>query len=222
MARGLFSVWLVLALLSAACQEVKQDVAAPQRPVDLVVAIDGTRSYSYVEKAKQTILKVLAQLPPGSTVTVRWITEDSYSDANMALHETLPQEPQVSGNPFDPKARRGQAIFQVILAQKRQQLAAQVMALKSPGAGATDIHGLLMRLSRHYCAMDSSAYVPKYVVMSDLEDNVNRDLRNLSFQGVEFQVLDFEEERPGQNLERFQYLVQQAGARSVKFSFTDM
>jgi len=178
-------VWLIFALtLSLSCRHQPPidtvPVTPPAPPALVMAAVDGSRSFgAFVPGAVLRWESVLKQIPPGSTVYLRWLTSDSYPATNAIAVATLPlPPPNSSSNPF---ARRGRAV----LAQAQQHRAAAETALiealaqtPTPRSQRTDLDGFLVVCAERFAAKPNVPHL--VVVFSDLDANVSRYSKMLS------------------------------------------
>lgn len=179
-----------------------------------VVYVDGTGSYTYLEKAKATIVKFISGLPGGSKVYVRWISEDSLSDKNAIVSAILPgmNKPK---NSFDLKERQRYALSRKKDAQIKVQMGQVIAAAASPRAKMTDIYGALYGAGIRFSANPGLA--PVLVLLTDMSDNVKKDY-TVSLAGAEVMVMDFQVGSDDAKVRASwtEYLTK-AGAQDVRF-----
>lgn len=193
---------------------------ATGRPVVCVIAIDGTRSYRFVHKAKQTAVSVIRGLPGSSMVFVRWITEDSESDGCAIVSAVLPPDPVRPKNPY---ARQLRSRYREVLTESRHargQVAECVLRAASPQAARTDIWGVFASAVQR-CANHPDRQ-PVVILLTDMMDDVGKKPSALHLADVAVRVLDFQVDggAPGRKVWWTQHLTE-LGARSVEFAHLD-
>lgn len=211
---------LTLAVLSGCTtrQGSAASAKAVEPPVCAVIAVDGTGSYEYLEKAKATIVKVIQGLPAGSKVYVRWITEDSVSDKNAIVSAVLPDMGKPK-NTFDLKERQRYAIMQKKAAQIKAQIDKVITAAVSPKAKMTDIYGALYSAGIRFSANPN--LTPVLILLTDMDDNVKKAYP-VALCDAAVMIMDFQVGTDDAKVRTTwtEYLTK-AGAQSVQFMSLD-
>lgn len=216
--RCLMVLMAILMLTISGCKGGKEAVEAD--PITCVVALDGTGSYKYMDKAKQTTMNIAQKLPGNSKMYVRWITDDSLSDKSGAVTAELPNTSKPM-NPFDTKGKVRHKKALVKSAKIRKQLLMSIDRLKSPRAPMTDICGALYAAGVRFNSKAESK--PVLILLTDMDDNVGlcgKYKTNLN--GAIVKIMDFQ---AGQNDEKvrehWQSFLKEHGAESVEFMPVD-
>jgi hypothetical protein len=185
-------------------------------PIACVIAIDGTRSYKYIDKAKQTTARIVQNLPGNSKVYVRWITKDSLSDKCSVVTALFPNTSKPH-NPFDVKAKQRYHTALIKFQQTSKQATKAIIDSQSPRAGQTDIYGALYASSVRFSGNTDMKRV--LILLTDMDDNVgNKDKLNINLENVTVKIMDFQA-GPEDDKRKEQWLayLTSRGAASVQF-----
>ncbi len=223
---GMSAATALLSLAVCGCESTPTAAAEkPAKPGLHIIAIDGTRSYNFLDRAKALTCEYIKSAEPGSVIVVRWITADSYQPDNSIITDRLgeprpPEDP--SSNPFDPKGRLDLRIFESRLTEARNRIIAAVTSARTPGAGYTDPYGFLLVASERIRLLEpgQAAHI---VIASDMRANRfqhERFLRPDSLKGASVRVIAFEQHDP-QLRGRWERKFSSWGALSVRFSAPD-
>jgi len=139
----------------------------PQSRVNLVIAIDLTQSVaatgpdgkSDFEKNVEGVARVLAQIQPGTRLTVIGITDQSFAEPYILIRAQVPDDPGYFGERVT--AARGQ------LVRAWQQKGAQL----KPNFKQTDMFGALELASQLY-AENPKASPKELIIFSDMRESV--------------------------------------------------
>lgn len=209
-----------MTVLLAGCGEkpVKARPKAPE-PVACVIMIDGTGSYEHIDKAKATARKVIAGLPPGSKVYVRWITENSQSDKSGIISAQLPtiEKPK---NSFDMREKQRYAATVAKIKKQRQEIFETLSGAVSPKATRTDIYGALAAASMRF--EGNGGMKSMLVLMTDMDDNVRKEDLDVILNNASVRILDFQVGQNDAELKTYwrKYLSSR-GAGKVDFAYLD-
>ena len=200
-----------------------------KNPMRLVVvaALDETGSYSMRSRGLAMAKSVIQVLQPRDVFYFRRITGSSFKEQNTIFRLEIPSIPPKPTNRFDQRAwirhHKGLRRVQTIKAQAIKILS----QLKPIKAKRTDIYGFLAAASLRYQAEDEAGPTRRMMIIaSDMQNNVTRQIKP-DLKGVEVQVIVWE---PGDDPTKAyklkkawrKVLVDQCGARSVKFLTADM
>lgn len=171
--------WLLLALaLSlAACSPSAEGAAASAPPAATpptwtVIGIDRSGSYSFLEPGREMAIEAVRIARPGDTIIVRWISDNSYRNAEFALRYTAPiVETRDCSNRYDAACRRENLAAKLAEQQAREGALAQVRDLQVAASGKTDIAGFLLAASEALAGAPPDA-VRQVWLATDLLDNV--------------------------------------------------
>lgn len=217
---NVFFLCVSLAILLAGCGEkpVKVRQKVPD-PVACVIMIDGTGSYEHIDKAKATARKVIGELPPGSKVYVRWITENSQSDKSGIISAQLPaiEKPK---NSFDMREKQRYAAAVAKIKKQRQEIFETLSGAVSPKAMRTDIYGALAAAGMRF--EGNGGMKPMLVLMTDMGDNVKKSDLDVILKNASVRILDFQVGQNDAELKTYwrQYLSSR-GAGKVDFAYLD-
>jgi len=219
---------LLLSTIFFACgHEVKDDNNTTdkyrwgKKPVICVINIDGTGSYNYLEKAKNTALNIINTLPSQSRIYIRWISENSILDKNNIISAILPGVKTSSSNPYISQKTKDNIDKQKELNNKlKQETIESLISAKSPKANKTDIYGCLAAASERFKNhSDKKAFL---ILMSDMKDNVGRKFNNYMLNGVEVLILDFQsDDNSFEAKEKWTEELLEKGASNVSFAEID-
>jgi hypothetical protein len=210
----------LLAMASGGCLKSKSSHASMQQEPSLyIILIDGSASYKFMEKAKQTVMNFIqGALPSDSKVYVRWITEDSNSDQYSIVSAVLPATTKPV-NPFDVKGKKN---YQTTLAQDgqiRQQVISTITKASSPQASHTDIYGALYVASERIAA--NPHMKPVVILLSDMDDNVGRSTAyQIQLNSAVVKVMDYQSNYHDVK-QHWQRYLKDHGAGSVSFISVD-
>lgn len=227
------TILMALALLVSGCtgKEAGASIEAPQKsvagqvnqaePVVCVMLIDGTGSYEYLEKAKQTAASVVRMVPGGSKIYVRWITENSILDRSAIVSALLPTEPAELKNPFtNPQVKfRYKSVLKKNRAI-REQIISQITKAKSPKAMRTDIWGGLLAASERFKTNPNMK--PMLIIHSDMIDNVDNRYSTIDLTNVTVRILDFQTDTKSEvTKQQWTQHFSSLGAKTVEFYYLD-
>lgn len=204
-----FTVFTALLLFSLGCKEPQTHAQQPAAANDaipdvvcpnfsevkplyvLLILID--RSGSIQDESQDQLPRVQAdaanlvqRLPPATVILGRYISAQSYRDAESFLADVIPGEPPavdcVVTNPFDPvqkrrcqmAERRYRAQLQCV-EQARKRITAVFLSLTPARAQRTDIWGGIAAASEIFSTYPASIK-KTIIVYSDLADNVRTPL----------------------------------------------
>lgn len=217
MKTSLWVILFVMIFLSAGCkgQSIKNE-KVKREPIVCVIAIDGTRSYKYTDKAKHTTMKIIESLSGNAKVYVRWITEDSTSDKNAIVTVILPDISKPK-DPFNTKAKERYNASIIKLQNAIKQSSKVIMAANNPNARRTDIYGALYASSVRFASNTNSKKV--LILLTDMDDNVgNANMYKFNLENVSVKIMDFQTGiGDDQRRERWQKYLTNLGAVSVDF-----
>lgn len=162
------------AVVITGCQNMdrKAEASVSVKPVVSVILIDGSKSYKYLDQAKRSVGNILAELPSGSKVYVRWISHDSVRDNFSIVSMVLPEEVTVK-NAFDVKTRKNMDTMKAKGINLRRQAIKAVMDAVSPSANRTDIYGALYGAGERFKL--SPDRVPLLILLTDMEDDAGKE-----------------------------------------------
>ena len=185
-----FLLIVTVAGLLAGCGQKQARTKPPvPEPVACVIMIDGTGSYEHLDKAKHTARKVIAELPAGSRVYVRWITENSQSDRRGIVSTQLPRIEKPK-NSFDLREKQRYTTAVTRIRKQRQEIFDALSAAASPRAMRTDIYGALAAASVRF---DGSIEMkPLLIMMTDMVDNVRNSHIEVNLKNARVKILDFQ------------------------------
>lgn len=178
-----------------------------EKPDVVVFAIDRTGSYNLTTQAMNMAANLLVKsAQPGDLFFFRYISDQSYADAEAIFTLKLPAITSVTANPFDPKARRQLKSDHKKINQLKD-VAASRLRNKTPNqAPNTDIYGAVIKASEIFSDYDTGTYSSKIFIMAtDLKDNLNRPGK-MDLTGVKVVILMFESDvNPQATQERKEY-----------------
>lgn len=209
----------VALMLSLACPALAD--APKEEPQVVFIAMDGTGSYRYLDRAKEVTIQLVEKLPPGSKVFVRWISADSYSDQASIVSAILPPIPVL------PSAlnRRANAAYRDSLARRKafydrlHQVIRQAQSLRAP---KTDIWGALYAAAERF--EGNPGKVHRLVLMTDMDDNVGRSYDDFSLAGAKAEIMAFQADpyQKGKSRKKqWTSHLTKLGAASVEFKSMD-
>lgn len=161
--------------------------AAPPSPVDpeaaitpprfIVFGIDRSGSYDFVKVGLDAAARTIAKAEPGDTVIVRWISDTSFLNQELATRIELPNMTlaDCSSNVFDSRCRRERSAQDAELDRLKRAHMTRLLALKPPSAGHTDIFGFLQAASDAFSEVPAEAERLLYLA-TDLKDNVGYEV----------------------------------------------
>jgi hypothetical protein len=190
-----------------------------QSPKTYVIFIDGTGSYNYLDKAKQTIAQKIKEAPVGSMFLVRWITENSNADKYSIISAVLPDNSGSSSNPYkNSKTKKNETKAKTQDAVVRNKLIQEIMNAKSPNAQRTDVYGALFAATERFENYDNEKIL---MIFSDLADNVGNKYDSLSLNGAIVKILDFQTDKSGNNKKYWSDTFYKLGASDIEFRHPD-
>jgi hypothetical protein len=209
----------IFLLPSIGCEFKKTKLeSAEVKPLACFIAIDGTGSYRFMNKAKEIVINIIRGLPDGSHVYVRWITDDSVSDRAAIVSAIIPDTKKPI-NPFDVKARELHKALTAKKIQIQRQIINVVMNAKSPRSERTDIYGTIYAAAERFNNVPDMPHL--LILLSDMEDNVGNqysvNLKDTDIRILGYQVSSKEEGRKKKWVDYFSSI----GARNVRFSHID-
>lgn len=195
--------WLLLALavLLAGCAPTASGApsspappAAP--PTWTVIGIDRSGSYSFLEPGRQMALAAVREAKPGDTIVVRWISGNSYRNAEFALRFTAPVvNVRDCSNRYDATCKSENLAAKLADQQARAAALAQVRDLRVGSASKTDLVGFLLAASEVLATAPPSA-VRQVWLATDLLDNVQRYQLPVDLAGAKVSVRGLQNEDP--------------------------
>jgi len=226
--------WTLCAVITGCSAETEQPPATPpdsssiqktahderaEKPVQCIIAIDGSGSYEHLDRAKYLSRREISGLPGGSMVMARWITDQSNADQASIVSAKLPAVPEKPENVFSPKKQeryrrqvlRGRAI--------RKQIFERLHRASSPEAEYTDIWGALYAAAERF--RNTAEYRPRLVLMTDMVDNVGRRFEELDLAGVDIRVYYQSDPESGTNKATWERKLKELGAADVRFIYMD-
>jgi hypothetical protein len=130
------------------------------------------KSYKYLDQAKRTVGDILAELPEGAKVYVRWISHDSAKDNFSIVSLLLPEEVSVK-NAFDVKTKRKMEVTKAKNIRLRKQAIKAVMEAVSPASNLTDIYGAIYSAGERFKL--SPDRDPLLILLTDMEDDAGKE-----------------------------------------------
>jgi len=166
-------------------------------PALYLMGIDASGSYAYKDEAISVVEIVLSAALPGSLISIRIISEDSYLAKNGILTAKTPSFLRVDRpNPFKQNREKA-AQLKAKQDKWKQELLNQVASGLHHSALKTDLPGFLLICSeRIKDRKPKKAYI---VILSDLESNVNKHskfLQNDSLEGADILVALYDHKKP--------------------------
>lgn len=215
---AIFLIIVSLTVLSG-CKG-KESITKNQQiePLVCVIAIDGTRSYRFLSKAKEITINVVKRLPDGSRVYVRWITEDSNSDKASIVSATIPDTRRPK-NPFDVKAKEMRKVMMAKKLHILRQIINAINSAKSPMARKTDIYGALYAAGERFSNAPDMPHL--LILLSDMEDNAGNQY-SINLNSADVWILGYQvsSKEEGRKRKWTEYLTS-VGASKVKFNHID-
>jgi len=196
---SLFLICVILIFINSCSSEAGNTSALSiSNPPYSICGIDGSGSYNFHEASKEKIQTLINHLPPGSTISIRWITTDSYLPSNSILTETLPVvDTNQDINVFNKKEKIMKIVERKRLDEARDELISQVNQTQRPKSDHTDIFGFLVVCAeRLKVAIDRDFHI---VICTDLENNVDKYrkfLNEKSLDGTMIHILAYEHTDP--------------------------
>lgn len=190
------------------------------KPLVCVIAIDGTGSYKYLDRAKQIVIDVVNALPDKSKIYVRWITQDSNSDMTSIVATVIP-ETKKNTNPFDQKGRRLAEISRGRKIRIVNQVSKVIHDATSPNAGRTDIYGTVFAASERFSNNPDTH--PLLILLTDMDDNVgSKEKYTIDLDGADVMILGYQVGPKAEGQKKFwkDYLIG-VGAGNVVFQHID-
>lgn len=218
MSKYIFAFLALILMLTSGCDLMKQ--RAEVKPLICVIAIDGTGSYKYLDRAKYIVIDVVNSLPDKSKIYVRWITGDSNSD-NASMVSAIIPATKKKNNPFDQKGKRMAEIANAKKIRIIKQVIKVINDAKSPDAGRTDIYGTIYAASERFNNNPDSPLL--LILITDMDDNAgNKGKYTIDLVGAEVKILGYQ---VGTNAEGYKqmwndYLIG-VGAGNVEFQHID-
>ena len=163
---------LIIALVFVAVAAYAHGATQPPPPLNLVVALDLTKSVDVkgpdgkteFQKNIDAVTQVLANIPHGAHVTIVGITNHSFTQPYILLSVSVPEDPGYFGE------RQNAARRELVLAWKRRSAALQ------PTFTATDILGALDLASQVFREQSLSRDRRMLILFSDMR-NETRELQ---------------------------------------------
>jgi len=185
-----------------------------------VFLLDGSKSYNYLDKARQSIKSIVHNYKNCVKINVRWISEDSYLDNNI-ITSALLHDTSMLRNPFSLVEKRKKKIMEATNDETRKELMAKVRSAKSPESSYTDIYGALMASSARF--VGSSDFRKNLFIFSDMVDNADKKIyRKPRLDGVNVYVVDFQSMADSEDIKKYwSEFLKSIGAISVEFSYID-
>lgn len=215
---------LLTAISLSSCEFFKgtEVVKAPEQPEAIMIFLDGTQSYSYIDKAKHNTIKIIDSAPGGSSIMVRFITDKSGTPTNSILSCRKPIPPEQPQNEFDANES---LTYEKLLAEYNdltEKIYATIIDAPSPQANKTDIRGCLYSAKR----LSSMPYSRKRLYLfTDMIDNARLTYPAFTLDDVEIYIFDFQDDPSSSTHDRKevwkQNLLNKYSARSVEFKDVD-
>jgi hypothetical protein len=161
---------LLTSILIMGCASVKEPEPGANA-FSVVIGLDGTGSYKHASDAEAEISRLLDNLPAGTELCIRYITDNSYKDDNRneIISIKLPDTCTSIENPFDVQEK-----LRVIKAKKaldslKINVINSIRNAKSPQASRTDIFGFLLNAKEWLSQVQASNKL--ILILSDLDNN---------------------------------------------------
>lgn len=185
---------LVCLVIVAGCRKSVHDAQSPEnssfKKVVCVICIDGSKSYKYLDQAKKTVAGILASLPPGSKIYIRWIADDSVKDSFSILSTVLPEKGK-KGSPFDVKNKKNQDIIKAKDVKIRKSAIKIILQAVSPKSNRTDIFGAVYAAGERFKI--SADRVPLLVLLTDMEDDAGKEKTyDIALNGASVKIMAFQ------------------------------
>ena len=163
---------------------------------DIWIFIDGSGSYnsSHFKSSRNNIIEIAKSANPGSSIQVRWISGNSFSDNNIIVKGKLPVVPEVD-NVFSPKEKRARKVAMILYLKSRQRVIDKISIMKSPKANYTDINGAIARYSQYLKTGENRGKKRILIFMSDMDGNVGKTPDAVNLQGVTVKIINFQENK---------------------------
>lgn len=222
MSKAFIFILALITFIITGCDSLKKGKphSTKPEPVICVIAIDGTGSYNYLDRAKQTAVNILRSLPDNSKIYVRWITESSNSDRSSIVSVVIP-DTKPPKNPFDVRGKKRHESLKARRNQVYTQAVKAIDSAKSPRAGRTDIYGALFAASERFNG--NAEMKPLFIALTDMVDNVNaKDTYTINLNGSEVRVMNYQVDPQEDGRKKYwtNYLAE-VGADSVEFKHID-
>lgn len=218
--KKIYTLLFIIIMFVSACTGKKIDIEQKTvEPAVCVIMIDGTRSYEYLDKAKDTVKKVIAGLPSGSKIYIRWITENSRADKNAIASAQFVKIVK-QRNAFDMREKQRFAMSIAKVKKQRQEIFEALSGAVSPRSMRTDIYGALAAASARF--EGNSDMKPLLVLLTDMNDNINKTDLSISLNNAIVRILNFQVGQDDEQLKSYwkDYLLSK-GAIKVDFAYLD-
>lgn len=188
-------------------------------PVVCVIGIDGSGSYSNIEKAKNTVQSIIKTLPGESKVFVRWITGNSINDNNSIFSLILKKE-KVNNNPYASEKQKKEVKKTNDYSKAvKDSINLLITHSKFPKSNKTDIYGFLAAATERFKNNDMK---PVLIILSDMKDNTNKKYNNIDLTDSKVMVLDYQSDQYSiDNKDMWNNKLNEYGAEDVEFRTPD-
>ncbi|HQG79206.1 MAG TPA: hypothetical protein PK564_02600 [bacterium] len=185
-----------------------------------IFLIDGSQSYKYLDKAKDTLMNTIITDNSCVKIYVRWISDDSYLDKNSITSAMLNDVNKIN-NPFSITAKRQKAKLMRENEEIKRNIINTVKNSKSPNSPITDIYGALMASSARFSREPNLK--SKLFIFSDLEDDAKKENKyTINLLNTNVYVMDFQSNEESEVLKRYWInFFKKAGAMSVDIRHMD-
>ncbi len=197
---SLFLFCVILFFINSCSSSEAGDTSdiSKSNPPYSICGIDGSGSYNFHEASKEKIQSLINHLPAGATISIRWITTDSYLPSNSILTETLPTvDTDQDINVFNKKQKILKIVEGKRLQEARDELVSQVNQTQRPKSEYTDIFGFLVVCAeRMIGSRDRDFHI---VICTDLKNNVDKYhkfINEKSLDGAMVHILAYEHTDP--------------------------
>jgi hypothetical protein len=181
-----------LIIFAFGCQKVSKeaDASTSSKKYVVVILIDGSKSYKFLDQAKKTVVDILEGLPAGSLVYVRWISSDSIKDDFSIVSAVFPEEVK-GNNAFDVKNKRKKQLVKAKDLKVRKQVITIISKSISPKSNLTDIYGALYSAGERFKL--ASDHIPLLCLITDMEDTAGKEKDyEISLQNVDVKILGYQ------------------------------
>jgi len=211
---------VIIATLFYGC--INKEIQSKNREAEfiyLLIMLDGTGSYEYVEKAKRSAAYILRDMPGIKRVALRWITDNSILDKNSIAAAEFLDEVSIK-NPFNLQGKNLKKQANVINMQKKEKLIKVLLNAPSPKSPRTDIYGALAAASARFEGIEPLK--PVLILFTDMQDNVRKRNYKINLHGAAVKIMDFQ---IGDDLDKIKAywskFLMSHGASSVEFKYLD-
>lgn len=194
--------------------------ADTKKPSQCMFLIDGSLSYTYLDKAKENISNIIANDNNCVKIYVRWISDDSYADKNNIASAVLNDLNRIN-NPFGINAKKMKGKLIRENHEIKKNIINAVNKSKSPKSNLTDIYGALMASSARFSRETNLRSL--LFIFSDLEDDAKRKNKyNIRLDGVYVYAMDFQTNDNSEILKSYWMdFFKKAGAASLDIRHID-